>query len=367
VNTYAIRAAMTGQWSTLSALRPKRTHDGSRISCAAPTVMVAVSDARGIRQAHVKVNGDAMPVAAGTRHESYPRGFHADMGRTPADLGAPLTVDITLDLAGTAQLALAPAADDVQVALSSSWPHPSFGGRFLPITREVRADGFDATWQVSSLASTAAADFARGAALCAPSARDNTEDDGVPEGRVASAGAPRGDAHAGKPGDCVETFGVAFIDPVNPYTLSDRAIKYGLLFIGLTFLAVAMLEVLRSLRVHPIQYLLVGSAISIFFLLLLSLSEHWTFGAAYAVAAAACVALLTFYGHYLLRGWAAGLTFGAALAALYGVLYVLLQMEQTSLLLGSMLLFAVLAGVMAATRRVDWYRVLASRPSPDQH
>jgi len=118
------------------------------------------------------------------------------------------------------------------------------------------------------------------------------------------------------------------------------------------------------LRVHPIQYLLVGSAISIFFLLLLSLSEHWAFDLSYAVAASSCVVLLTFYGHYLLRGWAAGLAFGAGLATLYGALYVLLQMEQTSLVLGSVLLFAILAGVMVATRRVDWYQLLAGQRAP---
>jgi inner membrane protein len=360
VNTYASHAALTGQWSSLAALRPQREHAGSKIACTSPTVMVAVSDARGIRQAHVKVNGDALQVAAGTKHASYMRGFHADMLRAPADLDAPLTVEVTLDLSGTAQLAMAPAADDMLMTLSSDWPHPSFGGRFLPITREVRANGFDAKWQLSSLATTASADFAHGVALCPPSGSDSVDDD-AQEGRayVAAVG-----AREGKPGACVETFNVSFIDPVNPYSLSDRAIKYGLLFIGLTFLAVAMLEVLRQLRVHPIQYLLVGSAISMFFLLLLSLSEHWPFDVSYAVAALACVLLLTFYGHYLLRGWAAGLAFGAGLATLYGALYVLLQMEQTSLVLGSALLFTILAGVMVVTRRVDWYQLLAVQRTP---
>jgi inner membrane protein len=357
VNTYASHAVLMGQWSSLAALRPQREHAGSKIACAAPTVMVAVSDARGIRQAQVKVNGDALQVAAGTKHGSYMRGFHADMPRAPADLDAPLTVEVTLDLSGTAELAVAPAADNALMTLSSDWPHPSFGGRFLPITREVRANGFDAKWQLSSLATTASADFAHGVALCAPSGSDSFDDD-ARDGRATAA------AREGKPGGCVETFNVSFIDPVNPYSLSDRAIKYGLLFVGLTFLAVGMLEVLRQLRVHPIQYLLVGSAISMFFLLLLSLSEHWAFDVSYSVAASACVLLLTFYGHYLLRGWAGGLAFGAGLATLYGALYVLLQMEQTSLVLGSVLLFTILAGVMVVTRRVDWYQLLAMQRTP---
>lgn len=357
VNTYASRASLSANWGSLAALRPQAEHAGSKISCAAPTILVAVSDARGIRQALVKVNGDSLPVAAGTGHPNQPRGFHADMAHMPADLDAPFSVEVTLELAGTAQLAIAPAADDTRVTIVSDWPHPSFGGRFLPITREVRANGFDATWQLSSLATTAAADFARGASLCAPTAVENAED---PSTQVAAIAA-RSD---GKPAGCIETFNVAFIDPVNPYSLSDRAIKYGLLFIGLTFLAVGMVEVLRQLKVHPIQYLLVGSAISIFFLLLLSLSEHLRFDLSYAIAAGACVALLTFYAHHLLRGWGAGLAFGGGIAALYGALYVLLQMEQTALVIGSVLLFIVLAGVMVLTRRVDWYRLLGAPAAP---
>jgi inner membrane protein len=149
------------------------------------------------------------------------------------------------------------------------------------------------------------------------------------------------------------------MDPVSPYVLSDRATKYGLLFIALTFVGVAAIEVLRRLRVHPIQYLLVGSALAIFFLLLASLSEHVPFAIAYLAAAAACTGLLTFYGAFVLRGSRAGAAFGAAIAALYGALYALLQLEQTALLLGSIMLFGVLAALMVATRRIDWYGLFA--------
>jgi inner membrane protein len=130
------------------------------------------------------------------------------------------------------------------------------------------------------------------------------------------------------------------------------------LFIALTFVGVSLVEVLRRLRVHAVQYLLVGSALAVFFLLLVSLTEHIRFAWAYLAASAACTLLLTFYGSFVLRGWRAGLVFGAAIAALYGALFVLLQMEQSALVLGSLLLFAVLTGVMVATRRVDWYTLL---------
>ena len=171
----------------------------------------------------------------------------------------------------------------------------------------------------------------------------------------------------GRRGSCIETFGVSFMDPVSPYLLSDRATKYGLLFIVLTFVGVGAIEVLRRLRVHPIQYLLVGAAIAIFFLLLVSLSEHVPFSVAYLAAAAACTGLLTFYGTFVLRGSRAGAAFGAAIAALYGALYALLQLEQPALLLGTMMLFAVLAALLIATRRIDWYGLFGRIRSESGH
>ena len=156
--------------------------------------------------------------------------------------------------------------------------------------------------------------------------------------------------------------------------LSDRATKYGLLFIALTFVGVGLVEVLQKLRVHPVQYLLVGSALALFFLLLVSLTEHIAFASAYLCASAACTLLLAFYASFVLRGARAGAAFGAGTAALYGALFLLLQLEQSALVLGSLLLFAVLAAVMVATRRVDWYTLIerlrheagAAAPKPTQ-
>ena len=138
-----------------------------------------------------------------------------------------------------------------------------------------------------------------------------------------------------------------------------------MLFIGLTFLAVGLFEFMKSLRVHPIQYLLVGAAMSIFFLLLVSLSEHMPFETAYAMAAAACVLLLTVYSSFMLQSWLRGLPFGLGIGALYGMLVVLLKMEQTALVLGAVALFMVLAAVMLMTRRVDWYARLHQGAGPD--
>ncbi|TAK74906.1 MAG: cell envelope integrity protein CreD [Aquabacterium sp.] len=345
LNGYTLKAEVNAQWRDLSALQPRAEHAGGTLACGAPVLMVALGDARGIRRAAVRVDGAELAVQPGTLHKSHGRGFHAVLPVRPDDAARaaqPLQAALALELVGTGELAFAPLAEHNEVKLSSSWPHPSFGGRFLPTAREIDERGFSATWQISALATTAPTSFASGARACGAASEENAQ--------AAQEGAPRG---------CIETFGVSFIDPVNPYVLSDRATKYGLLFIVLTFVAVALVEVMRRLRVHPVQYLLVGSALVVFFLLLVSLSEHLPFAAAYAAAAGACTLLLAYYGAHVLRGWLPGLAFGGGIAALYGALYVLLQMEQGSLVLGSVLLFIVLAAVMVVTRRIDWYALIA--------
>ncbi|MEP7296283.1 MAG: cell envelope integrity protein CreD [Burkholderiales bacterium] len=335
VNGYSMRAVMTARWAELAAFEPAAQHAGGKLLCEAPVMFVAVGDARGIRVATISVGGASLPVLPGTRHTSHPRGFHAVLPPAALAAGGVLQAEVALDLVGTGDLAFAPVADTTAVVLDSDWPHPSFAGRFLPNERTVSAQGFKANWQLSSLATSAPQELLNGGAVC-----------GL--GGAAAEGKAR----------CIETFGVAFMDPVSAYVLSDRATKYGLLFIALTFVGVGLVEVLRRLRVHPVQYLLVGSALAVFFLLLVSLTEHIAFAWAYLAASAACTVLLAFYASFVLRGARAGAVFGAAIAALYGALYLLLQMEQSALVLGSLLLFAVLGAVMVATRRVDWYALM---------
>ena len=341
VNGYVLKARLVAAWNDGATLVPEAQHLGSRLQCDAPVMFVAVGDSRGVRSAAMQIDGAVVPVLAGTQHASHPRGFHADVAEAFAGARRPLRAEIGVELVGTGELAFAPVGASTRVALASDWPHPSFAGRFLPIERQVGETGFTARWQLNSLATTAPQAAADGAPACR--LHDSVVDEVPP---------PRED---GRRTACVETFGVAFMDPVSPYVLADRATKYGLLFIALTFVGVGAVEVMRRLRVHPIQYLLVGSGIAVFFLLLVSLSEHVPFAIAYLAAAAACTALLTFYGSFVLRSSRAGALFGAGVAVLYGALYALLQLEQTALLLGSIMLFAVLAGIMVATRRIDWY------------
>lgn len=352
INGYLLKARLEAHWKPADLQMPAPTMPGGTVQCKAPVLWIGVSDARGLRKAALKLNGEEAAVQPGTRQAAHPRGFHAVLAESAYATGAsrseppPLKAELEVDLVGTAQLAVAPLAGDNHVALTSDWPHPSFAGRFLPVKREVNAQGFKAEWQVSALASSAQQQLAGGGGAC------GLDGEPAPLYRAVGGG-------AGASADCIETFGVSFIDPVNGYVLADRATKYGLLFIGLTFVGVALVEVQRRLRVHPIQYLLVGCALALFFLLLVSLGEHLAFAWAYAAASAACTALLTFYGCFVLRGLRAGLVFGGAIGLLYGALFLLLRMEQSALVLGSVLLFAVLAAVMFATRRIDWYAFTA--------
>ncbi|SFD69754.1 cell envelope integrity protein CreD [Paracidovorax konjaci] len=344
VNAYALKTHLTAHWPSLAALQPRSTVKGSRMQCGAPILMLAVGDARGIRTARVEVDGQAMALKPGTFHPTYPRGLHTPLPEALRARGDGLSASIELELVGTERLAIVPLGGTTDVQLHSSWPHPSFAGRFLPSDRTLNADGFTARWTLSSLATTAQQDVAAGLKLC----------DGAVDAPYAESAdtAARG---------CADSFSVAFVDPVNPYSLSDRAAKYGVLFIALTFVAVGMFELMQRLRVHPMQYLLVGSALCSFFLLLVSLSEHLAFGAAYALAASACVLLLGYYASHMLRSARRGLPFGAGIALLYALLYLLLQLEQTALVVGAIALFAVLAAVMVATRRLDWYALSSRR------
>lgn len=341
VPTYLLHSRLQARWDQLDALRPSPTQKNSRLQCGAPVLMVAVTDTRGVRSARLTALGQERLLKAGTFHPVYKQGLHTQLPDAVRHQTEPLQVQLDLELAGTEQLAVVPLGEQTDIRMHSSWPHPSFGGHFLPSERDVRADGFDAHWRLSALATSAAQDVANNSPLCAWSWEES--------GPTEEMGAPT------RPDNCVQSVRIRLIDPINPYTLADRATKYGLLFVVLTFVAVGLVEVLQRRAVHPVQYLLVGSALSAFFLLLLSLSEHLTFAVAYAVASAACVLLLAYYAVHMLGRVGRGVVLGLGIGALYGVLFVLLRLEQTALVVGSVALFGVLASIMVLTRKVDWY------------
>ncbi|MBK8337706.1 MAG: cell envelope integrity protein CreD [Sterolibacteriaceae bacterium] len=335
---YAMHAQVHGTLTLPAELPFERREKDSRIIVGQPYVSLGVSDPRGLAGApHMEVDGKAAAFAQGTRLAGQPTGIHAPLAIVAGGKAQTLPYTIKLDLTGTERIGFVPIAGDTRIDLQSSWPHPSFSGRFLPDpkTQSVSESGFKAQWRVAALATSAQQQIVQIA-----------------------------NGSACKDSVCLDTLDVRFIDPVNIYTQADRAIKYDVLFIGLTFAAFFLFEVMKRLPVHPAQYTLVGLALAMFFLLLLALSEHMAFGIAYLIAASACVGLVTFYLAGVLGGWLRGLGFGGLLATLYGALYGLLVSEDNALLMGALLLFGVLGLAMWVTRKFDWYR-LTVRPTPE--
>ena len=301
-------------------------------------LVLGIQDTRGIRD-RVQVDWDGGKPAlypGGVDAAGAPNGIHADLGVLPANKSsATREFSIALSLLGTERLDIVPVGATTTVALASAWPHPSFTGRILPDAgTKVSADGFAAQWRTSHFATNLSQLHQR----CVQSRQCDPFNQ--------------------------HSLTVSFVQPVDLYQTVERSVKYGFLFIGLTFAAFFLFEVLKRLAIHPVQYALVGLALAIFFLLLISLSEHLGFAAAYAIAAACCVTLIAYYVAHVLESVRRGALFGMALSALYALLYVLLRVEDHALLMGALLVFACVASSMVATRRVDWYAVSANPPHP---
>ena len=307
-------------------------------------VVFGVSDPRGIRAVpEVRLDGATLMARPGAGLDWLKNGFSVPL--PPEATGRRVALDVNLELMGTDRLMFLPIGAVTDVELSSDWPHPSFVGAFLPDDRTISARGFQARWRLSR--------FATGIDDAMARIRDSMSR-GVP---IAS------DRAGGAPAFLDTDLGVRFVQPVDVYSQSERAVKYGFLFVFLTFVAFFLFEVLRRMAIHPIQYALCGAALALFFLLLVSLSEHLPFVAAYLVASGACVGLLAFYVGHVLRSAGRGTLFGGLLGAMYGFLYVILQSEDYALLLGALLLFAALTIVMIMTRGVDWYRLSEEPPT----
>jgi inner membrane protein len=349
------KALLKAQFLLGDTLKPKASRANSRMQCGSPILMVSIDDPRGIRSANIKINGQEQALKAGTFHPTYKRGMHLQLPVALITSAAVWDVEIAIDYVGTKQLGIVPLGETTTVRMDSNWPHPSFTGRFAPSQRSIKVNqGFEANWRLTSVATDAAELTKMSRPVCGNFTQESSA---VAD---AAAAVARGTSATG----CVESLNVGFVEPINFYSLSDRASKYGLLFVALTFVGLGLFEVLKQLRVHPLQYLLAGAAICTFFLLLVSLSEHIGFTLAYASGASATVLLLTYYARFMLGSWARSLPFGLGMGLLYSMLYVLLQLEQTALAVGSVGLFAVLAVVMVCTRKIDWYALLASPAKP---
>ncbi|GAB2611027.1 cell envelope integrity protein CreD [Novilysobacter erysipheiresistens] len=311
------------------------TERGRRIG--QPYLSYAISDVRGLRGPTLQVGQRTLEVEQGRAPGHVGgEGLHALLPPLPPLPPGQLhrvQTELRLVLAGTERFSLVPLGDQNRFSLTSSWPHPSFDGS-SPRTRMIDADGFQAGWEIPGVASNAQQRW--------QSAKGDLAEDAA---------------------TAIDRVSVSLIDPVDVYSKTDRATKYGLLFVLLTFIGFFIFELTKSLPIHPIQYGLVGLALAMFFLLLLSLSEHFPFGWSYLGAGIACIGLITFYLSAVLRSVMRALGFAAMLSTLYAALYGLLVSEDNALVLGAGLLFVVLAALMVVTRKVDWYQ-LGSRPNP---
>ena len=305
--------------------------DPSQMDMTRAELRFGLSDARGLgANPRVKADGQPLRLQPGGG-SSGGRGFFAWIDAS--SLGArPLAVEFAYNFRGNQSLSLSPDAGDTVWRVGSSWPSPSFAGAFLPEARRVGDKGFDAIYRIGNLA--------LGRSLVSTSDPATADAQSQPG---AAAAAP--DAQSAQ---------ISLIQPVDPYSQVNRATKYGFLFIGFTFLALLMFDVIGGVRVSTVEYLLMGAALVLFFVLLLAFAEVIGFTAAYIVASAAIAALNTAYSAAVLGSWVRAAFIGALLIGLYAVLYILLSLEAFSLLIGSVLLFAALAGVMYATRRIDW-------------
>ncbi|HUO89520.1 MAG TPA: cell envelope integrity protein CreD [Rhizomicrobium sp.] len=313
----------------LAAVPPDATVLWEQVSAS-----VLVTDAHGLADnVALKVNGRTVMFQPGSNIGQYSgtdtggamstlSGMSAPLGLTQADN---LEIDTRFTLRGSRELSFAPLGRRTTAHMRSGWPSPSFFGAFLPTERHVDKDGFTASWVVPYLARGFGQSF-----------------DSIPQAASFLL---------------TPASGVKFYQPVDHYQLVDRSLKYAILFIALAFLIFFVAETVSPNRLHVVQYALVGAAQALFYLLLLSFSEHIGFALAYLIGATATVVLTSLYAVSALADKARAAALSIILAALYALLYVILNAEDFALLIGSCLLFVALAATMYVTRGVDWYGV----------
>ncbi len=285
-------------------------------------LVLGITDTRAIRRAAGELSGVDLDLQPGAGVSWLVAGVHAGIDlqkQNPAEEPNNYPFVFTLELAGTDRFSVAPIGNQTDLNMKSTWPHPSFGGNFLPQERQIDSAGFSASWAVSALA----------------------------------RGVPKHFTYEQQPGALRElSASVGLYEPVTSYTNVDRGIKYGILFIGLTFLTAVCFEMLSGLRFHLIQYGVVGLALVLFYLTLLSLTEQLAFGPSYALATLVILVMLGGYAWSITRSLRIALTFVVVEAILYWVLYVLLQLEDLALLTGTGVLLVGLGALMLATKNL---------------
>jgi len=259
-------------------------------------------------------------VVATSNRELETIGLSSNIVLSAADLGKSLTFSMPVKINGSEQLHFVPLAGNSSFNLSSTWADPKFDGNNLPVSRNVSPQGFSAKWNFNKA--------------------------NLPFGTVIKDFNFKKEPFA---------FGVTMVQPADQYAKTMRSVKYAILFIGLTFALFFIIELMQQKPVHPVQYVLIGMALVIFFTLLLSISEFILFDYAYLMAAAATILLISLYAKGHFNSLKTAGVFASLLSCLYGFIFVLIRLEDTALLVGSIGLFIVLAMVMYASRKIKWY------------
>lgn len=296
--------------------------DASTIDWPASKICFGISDFKGIQQKiTVKINNVSYDLSAGLpTNEIDTIGLSAPVSLSADNNGKELSFDMPLKIKGSDQLHFMPLAGNSQFNLRSNWNSPSFDGNTLPAERNLNNNGFEANWSFNKA--------------------------NLPFNTTLESFNFKKDDYA---------FGVSLLQPADQYAKTLRCVKYALLFIGLTFSLFFIVEIMQKKPFHPVQYVLVGLALIVFYTLLLSISEFLLFDLAYLIAAIATVSLIALYAKTHFKSAKTAGVFASVIGAIYGFIFVLIRLEDTALLVGSVGLFAILALAMYASRKINWY------------
>ena len=318
---YTAKIRLAGSFDE-GSLDPALLEDGWRLRPEQAMLALGVSDPRGLQEdLSLTWDGKGVEVKLGMPAAFLAlEGVHWPVQVFAGDVSDNFAIEMTLR--GSAALSLLPAGRQSRLSIAGNWASPSFDGTSLPLRHDVSGEGFSAEWRVSHLA------------RALPQSWSSYQAPG-PDWRNL-------------------VVGVKFLDPVDFYRLSERSVKYGALFIALTFLVFFFFELLLGVAIHPVQYLLVGAALVVFFLSLVAFAEVVGFAAAYGLSALIVAGMISLYAAAVLRRRLWGGLLFALTAALYGLLFLILRLEEAALLSGTLVLLVALAVIMFATRRLDW-------------
>jgi inner membrane protein len=303
--------------------------DPAQVKWHEASLALILPGAHALRTIKLKRDGSELPLEAGflPQHPAG-NGLHTDIDLTG---GQAFDIDIAMTLNGHDSLSVLPLGGQSEIDITSNWPHPDFTGTPLPVNRRIDANGFTAHWSISHLTTGTPMAWQDGTFRLDPVQ--------------------------------ISPVGVALVEPGNVHQQTDRIVKYGILVVGLTFGTIFVVGLLKRSRVHLVQYLLIGAALTLFYLLLLSLAEQMPFNLAYLIASLVDIGIVTWYAGRTIRPLL-GLLTGVILSCLHAYMFVLLQMENDALLAGTIGLFAILLATMIATRKIDWYAIGEDRLQP---